>query len=74
MKPLNWNTKLLEAVVQLANVTKGDFPKARLIADEAFKKIGRPNGAKQLNDVILLTTLCPEYPESGHAQASAGIP
>jgi hypothetical protein len=73
MKPLNWNTKLLEAVVQLATVTRGDFPKACLIADNAFEKIRRPGGAKQLNNEILLSALTPQHPGSGTAQTSASI-
>ena len=74
MKPLNWNTKLLEAVAQLATVTKGDFLKAYLIADDAFEKFGRPGGAKQLNHEILLSALVPQHPGSDDAQASVGRP
>ena len=72
IKPLDWNTKLLEAVARLAKVTKGDFPKACVIADDAFEKVGRPGGAKQLTDEILSSTLVPQHPGSGSAHASAG--
>jgi hypothetical protein len=70
---LDWNTKLLEAVAQLANVTKGDFPKACVIAENAFEKVGRPGGAKQLTYEILLTALVPQHPGSYIAQASKDI-
>jgi hypothetical protein len=73
MKPLNWNTQLLEAVSQLALVTKGDFSKACLIADDAFEKVGRPGGAKQLNREILLSALVPQPTGSNNVQVSAGI-
>lgn len=73
MKPQNWNTKLLEAVVQLAKVTRGDFSAACLIADEAFEQVRRPGGAKQLNHEILSNALTPQRPGSGAAQASTGI-
>ena len=73
MKPLNWNTKLLEAVAHLANVTKRDFPKACIVADEAFEKVGRPCGAKQLTDEILSSALVPQHSGSGGAEASTGI-
>ena len=72
IKPLSWNTKLLEAVVQLARMTKGNFPRACVIAEEAFERIGRPCGAKQLTDEILLTGLIPQQLGSGDAQVSAG--
>jgi hypothetical protein len=71
MRPLDWNTKLLQTLVQLANMTKGNFPKACVIAEDAFEKLGRPCGAKQLTDKILLTRLSPQHPESGNVQASA---
>jgi hypothetical protein len=73
MKPLNWNTKLLEAVAHLANVTKRDFSKACIIADEAFEKVGRPGGAKQLTDEILSSALVPQQSGSGDAKVSTGI-
>jgi hypothetical protein len=72
IKPLSWNTKLLEAVVQLARMTKDNFPRACVIAEEAFEQIGRPCGAKQLTDEILLTGLIPQQLGSGNAQVSAG--
>lgn len=71
MKPLNWNTKLLEAVVQLANLTKGDFDTACFIADDAFENVRRPGGAKQPIDEIVLGALVPQHPGSGSAQTSA---
>lgn len=73
MKPLNWNTKLLEAVVQLANLTKGDFDTACSIADDAFENVRRPGGAKQLTNEIVLGALVPQHPGSGSAQTSASI-
>jgi len=73
MKPLNWNTKLLEALAQLATVTKGDFREACIIADVAFGEFGRPNGAKQLNREILLSALVPQCLEGNNVQATAGI-
>jgi hypothetical protein len=73
MKPQDWNTKLLEAVVQLAKVTRGDFSAACLIADEAFEQVRRPGGAKQLNHEILLSALTPQRHGNSAAQASTGI-
>ena len=73
LKPLNWNTKLLEAVARLATVTKGDFREACLIADLAFDEFGRPSGAKQLNHEILLSALLPQHPGSNNVQTSTGI-
>lgn len=71
MAPLDWNSKLLEAVVKLATVTKRDFPRACVIADGAFKKFGQPCGAKQLTDEIVLSALAPQEPADGKSQAAA---
>ena len=71
MAPLDWNSKLLEAVVQLATITNGDFPRACIIADGAFKTFGQPCGAKQLTDEIVLSALAPQEPASGRSQATA---
>ncbi|GAB7331640.1 hypothetical protein MBLNU13_g03636t1 [Cladosporium sp. NU13] len=73
IKPLNWNTKLLEAVALLADVTKGNFPHACIIANNVFEEVGRPGGAKQLTAEILLGKLFPRNPGSGSAQVTTGI-
>lgn len=70
INPLNWNTKLLEAVAMLADATKGNFSNACVFADSAFEEIGRPGGAKQLTAEILLSKLFPQNPGSESAQAS----
>jgi len=73
INPLDWNTKLLEAVARLADVTKGDFSRACVIANNAFEEVGRPGGAKQLTAEILMNALVRQHPASNSAQASTGI-
>lgn len=71
MTPLNWNTKLLEAVVDLAKLTKGDFAEACNIASAAFEEFGRLRGAKQLTDEILERALAMQHQGRSGAQRPA---
>jgi len=53
MAPLDWNIPLLQALVQLAEVTKGDFVRACAAATEAYQHESLFNGATQLNAEIV---------------------
>lgn len=71
MKPLNWNSKLLAAVAQLAMNTRDNFAIACAFAEQAFMAFGRAIGANQLTADILLKAIAAQHATSNKGRQAA---
>lgn len=69
LQPLDWNSALLEALAQLALVTKGDFAKGCDFARDALER-SSIKGTKQITAKILLSAIAQQETASGGSDAS----